>query len=143
LHYQRVQNSLANIVSEWIRGEVQPAEDGLLRDVRQAPPKLRPLAVACLAVVVFLLTTALVVLLCADQLRSDLAARLKLSDQALSQVIADVYRDLQHLTSKKVVLFSFDMDTQQDLTRMAINSVLVREFFLQASSGEEVCGSFG
>jgi EAL domain-containing protein (putative c-di-GMP-specific phosphodiesterase class I) len=143
LHYQRVQKSFANIVLKWIRDKVQPAEDGLLRDVRQAPPKLRPFAVACLAVVVFLLTTAVGVLLCTEQLRSDLAARLKLSDQALSQVIADIDRDLQHLTSKKAVLFSCDMDTQQDLTRMAINSVLVREFFLQASTGEEVCGSFG
>jgi EAL domain-containing protein (putative c-di-GMP-specific phosphodiesterase class I) len=138
-----VQKSLTNIVSEWVRRKVQPSEEGQLRDVRQAPPKLRPFAVACLAMVVFLLTSALGVLLCTDQLKSDLAARLKLSDQTLSQVIADVDRDLQHLTAKNVAQFTCNMDTQLELTRMAINSVLVREFFLQASTGEEVCGSFG
>jgi sensor c-di-GMP phosphodiesterase-like protein len=112
-----------------------------IQDVRRAPPRLRPSAVWALGIGVFTITALLGLSLCISQLRNDLTESLEESDIALSQVLRDVGRDLQMLPMLADV--GCDIATQQDLTRMAINSILVREFFLQSNQGEFVCGSFG
>jgi c-di-GMP phosphodiesterase len=120
-----------------------PAGEWSVQDVRRAPPRLRPLVIALLSSCVFIATGFVGLMLCVQQLRSDLDTHLKESDQALSQVLTDIDRDLQNLPMSVDGLSSCDVLTQQDLTRMAINSVLVREFFLQGTGTEQACGTFG
>jgi EAL domain-containing protein (putative c-di-GMP-specific phosphodiesterase class I) len=119
------------------------ADEWNIQDVRRAPPKLRVLAISLIGAIVFLCTGFLGLMLCVQQLQVDLNTHLKESDQALSQILIDIDRDLQNLPAGVNDGATCDIATQQDLTRMAINSVLVREFFLQSTGGEKACGSFG
>jgi c-di-GMP phosphodiesterase len=122
---------------------IRPADEWSVQDIRRAPPKLRPFAIALVSLIVFVVTGLAGLMLCIQQLHNDLDANLKESDLALSQVLTDIDKDLQNLTVNADGLFACDTATQQDLTRMAINSVLVREFFLQGSGTEQACGTFG
>jgi EAL domain-containing protein (putative c-di-GMP-specific phosphodiesterase class I) len=114
-------------------------------DVRRKPPRLRPFAVGLLSLCVFSFTGLLVIGLCLTQMRKELVARVEESKQALSQVLADIERDLETLPIAADIAadFTCDVNTQTDLTRTALNSVLVREFFIQPRASEEACGSFG
>jgi sensor c-di-GMP phosphodiesterase-like protein len=126
-----------------VLGKLLPAtaDKWSIQDVRRTPPRLRPFAVGMLGVTVFLGTALMGIGLCISQLRNDLTAHLIESEKALSRVLVNVGKDLQLLPAP--VDFACDAPTQHDLTRMAINSILVREFFLQSSTSELVCGSFG
>jgi sensor c-di-GMP phosphodiesterase-like protein len=110
-------------------------------EVRRKPPHLRPFAVGLLALCVFSITGLFVVALCVTQMRSDLRTRLAESEKVLSLVLSGIERDLRSLPV--ATASTCDTNTQQDITRMSLDSVLVREFFLQPKGTEEVCGSFG
>jgi sensor c-di-GMP phosphodiesterase-like protein len=111
------------------------------KDIRRKPPQLRPFAISLFALVVFSFIGLLVLALCVKQMRLDLQARLEQSESALSQVLADIERDLRALPV--ATASACDVNTQQDITRMSLNSVLVREFFIQPKAAEDACGSFG
>jgi EAL domain-containing protein (putative c-di-GMP-specific phosphodiesterase class I) len=114
-------------------------------EARRYAPTLRPSLLILLAFVFALLLAGLASYLCWRDMSAQLEQRLTLSDRVLAEVLDEIDRDLRGLP-----LEGFQQDgglctdkLRDALTRAAIESMLVREFFVGAVGSSQVCGSFG
>jgi EAL domain-containing protein (putative c-di-GMP-specific phosphodiesterase class I) len=112
-------------------------------ETRGSPPQLRPLAIAVISLVILGMVALLGISLCVSQLTNDLGARLKNSEQTLAAALAEVNRDLSSLPTDTHLSDQCSAELQAELARLAIGSLLVREFYMQSAESSAACGGFG
>jgi EAL domain-containing protein (putative c-di-GMP-specific phosphodiesterase class I) len=114
-------------------------------EARRFAPTVRPVAVGLSAALLALMLAACAVWLCWMQMTADLRGRLKLTDTALSATLQEIDRDLRDIGGINVAADALVCaePLREVLTRGAINSLLIREFFIQAHGASQACGSFG
>ncbi len=122
------------------------------RDGRLAAPKLRTFVLLVLGLVISLVVSFVGIVLCYRQLEVELSSRLKNADQTLSQGLMSIQREIEALPENINDVGTLESSTdncspdqQKRLTRAAIDSTLVGQFYLQrqGSNMARACGSFG
>jgi sensor c-di-GMP phosphodiesterase-like protein len=119
---------------------IDPSE--VFRDGRLAAPTLRPLVFSLIGLLIAALVASTGIYLCYRQLCALLEEKLQTSDQILTTALASIEREVSALPLNAS---DCSAQAQRDLTRAAIDSVLVSQFYIQSSSdhGSVVCGSLG
>jgi EAL domain-containing protein (putative c-di-GMP-specific phosphodiesterase class I) len=137
---QSIKKFCASFMQGWSPKE---ASERSAQETRRAPPRLRPLAIVFIVVVISNLVALLGISLCVVQLTDDLGVRLGEAEQTLSVAFAQVDRDLHSLPTDSLQTDECPAVLQSELARLAIDSLLVKEFYLQSSEAASACSGFG
>jgi EAL domain-containing protein (putative c-di-GMP-specific phosphodiesterase class I) len=137
---QSIKKFCASIIQGW---SPKAASERSPQETRRAPPRLRPLAIAFIVLIIANLVALLGISLCVTQLSDDLGARLSDSEQTLSMAFAEVDRDLRSLPTDSSQTEQCPVALQSELARLAIDSLLVKEFYIQTIGATSACSGFG
>jgi EAL domain-containing protein (putative c-di-GMP-specific phosphodiesterase class I) len=122
------------------------------RDGRLVAPKLRPLIQTLIGLTVGLGVCLVGVLLCYQQLHSDLNKRLQGANQVLGVALNSIEAELNNLPYEPDIDTKPDVKTnwcnpelQRSLNQANVDSLLVSQFFIQAFNATDTlaCGGFG
>lgn len=121
---------------------------------RRFAPQIRASAIAALAIGQLVVVTAVMTMLCRQQLSNEMLLRLANYDKALAVILEEVDHDLQSLTMRldSIDLQSTsgqsapvfcDQKTRDGLVRSSFNSLIVKEFVVQSADSDQICTAFG